>query len=153
MMQSKGIPFAIRFNAFAGKAGLLCAILLFPLVFQKVFAMGPLRTVEWNRLMTFSIFLMALSAACWYRKEKMPFVVTMALFVFLLLAGMELAVRLSLKLFADAGTLHTLSEECNWTYTDSSAYKGHPFIQFTGRPSVTLQGTQAHSGRTPYNNF
>ena len=140
-MNKQNTSFAIRFNDVTGKIGLVIGALLFPFIFENIFAVGPLRAVEWTSLVYFSLALMTVSAAFLYWKGSLPSTVTLIFFTFLLLVGIELTTRLSLKAFADPGTLRELRDQCNWTYLDSSAYTGHPFIQFTGRPSVTLKGT------------
>jgi hypothetical protein len=78
---------------------------------------------------------------------------SLVFFSLLFLILIELTARLSVKIVAGKDTIQTLREECNLTYLDGSAYKGHPFLQFTGNPSIALKGSNALGNLPPYNNF
>ena len=145
--------FSLRFIAFSAQAGLVVGLLLYPFVFEKIFSMGSLRSGEWNSLMTFSITLVALAALLYYFRRRVGSNVALVFFSIVLLISVELTARLSVKIFAGKTTIQSLREQCNLTYMDGSAYKGHPFLQFTGKPSVALQGNQALGNLPPYNNF
>ena len=132
---------------------MVTGLLLLPFVFEKIFAMGALRTGERDSLLTFSLLLIALSALFFFRRQKINATLALVFFSIVLLISVELIARLSVKVFGSSATIKTMREECNWTYLDSSAYAGHPFLQFTGKPAVALKGNKALGNLRPYNNF
>ena len=152
-LQTEKTDFSTRFNSFVGKTGLLTGFLLFPFVFEKIFAMGALRSDEWDGLLIFCFTLLVLSVIIFIRRKNIHTTFSLILFAFLFLISVELIARLSVKIFAGSETIKSLREECNRTYTENIAYTGHPFLQFTGTPSIALKGNKALGNLKPFNNF
>jgi hypothetical protein len=127
------------------------ALLLAPPVFNRAFAMEHLLAREELGLWLLSASLMLVAAyGRWGGRRAQPVWGVVA--CILALTSVELAARLMVKVFFPSQQL-TLSRWGNMSYEDLLAYRGHPFLQFTGTPSVALIGNQALGNLTPFNNF
>lgn len=71
----------------------------------------------------------------------------------LVLTTTELVARLAIRRF-DSHRQAELSRWSDATYNDLLAFQGHPFLQFTGRPSIAPRGRRgAEPPGSPFNNF
>ncbi len=145
--------FTQRFTAFVGKVGVLIGCCLLPFLFKKFFATGTLRPNESHVLWLISFLLISFSSLFIFRKTKIPSSITLLFFTLIIFISFELAFRFSVKIFFSKESKNNLAEECNYTYPDLTAYIGHPFLQFTGRPNVRLKGSKALGDLSPFNNF
>ena len=144
--------FSSRFNAFVAKAGAVAAILLCPLLFQPLFATGALRANEHNGLYIAAAGLFLISGLLYYYRHKGTRF-ALVFFTLLIFLYAEVLVRFSLKVLSSPAKIKSLNEKCNWTYSGTKVYQGHPFFQFTGIPSAKLKGNEALSQKRPFNNF
>jgi hypothetical protein len=153
MENSKEEIFKEKLNKFVAYAGIFVALLLFPKVFAKLFAMGDLRGKEIAWLYVLFIVLLSISIYIFIRRKKINVSRPLIFFGLLLLVGIELIVRCYCHFFIGKERVDLLRQESNWTYPENTAYVGHPFLQFVGRPNTLLHGSKALTGSTPFNNF
>jgi len=145
--------FKKKLAAFTGKAGLIISILLCPPVFAFAFATGNLLDHEKSLLWIFSVLLALLSFYTWKKKNRVSPGKSLLFFSILLLLSLEIIFRLYVHVFYSHDEKAGLTDKCNNTYPENTAYTGHPFLQFTGRPSRVLKGNRALTGVSPFNNF
>jgi len=145
--------FKAKLNKFIAFAGIFVALLILPKVFHKFFAIGDLRDDERQGLYIFFIILLVISFLIFLKRKKINPSTTLIFFSALMLICIELAVRFYCNHFISAEKKQLLHDESNWTYPDATAYVGHPFLQFVGKPNVLLHGSKALEGKTPFNNF
>lgn len=127
------------------------ALLLTPPVFDRVFAMVHLLDRERRGLWLFSAML-SLTGTYGYFAAGRGARVSSALKILLWLIAIELTARGMVKLVFPSQEL-LLSRWGNMSYNDMLAYRGHPFLQFAGTPSVALVGNEALGNLTPFNNL
>ena len=130
---------------------LVIALLFTPPVFDRVFAMVHLLDRERPGLWWFSAVLLLAGGYCRLGGRRTA-LVGATLRILLLLVSVELAARGMVNLVFPSQQL-LLSRWGNMSYNDLLAYRGHPFLQFAGTPSVALIGNQALGDLTPFNNL
>ena len=122
------------------------AIACIPPVTGALFALEPLfgsdRAWLWTLATGFALL------AFFVRRTTRPWLVRLAL-AGVALTACELSARLALQ-FTD-WPRQRLAAYGRVTYPERLAFRGHPFSQFTGRPSVTLHGNEALRGDSPFN--
>lgn len=151
--QTEKKDFSVRFNSFLGKTGICFSILLFPFICGKLFTVGEFVYNESRYLLIASILLLCFSILFLFMKERIRATFSFLFFILLILMFIELVARTSIKLIANSEAKNKLSEQCNWSYPAHTAYVGHPFLQFTGKPSAALKGNEALGDLPPFNNF
>ncbi|MGH3055102.1 MAG: hypothetical protein ACRDL7_09015, partial [Gaiellaceae bacterium] len=127
------------------------ALLLTPPVFNRAFAMGYLLDRERPGLWMLSALLLLAGGYCWIDGKRAAAVWSVSV-VFLAMLSVELVARGMVKIAFPSQEL-LLNHWGNLSYDDLLAYRGHPFLQFTGTPSVALIGNQALGNLTPFNNL
>ena len=135
-----------------GLTGLFLSILLFPPVFSTYLAMAPLFEFQVYQLRIFAVCLFVFSLLLILFRSKFKPALGLLFLSGLLLISLELAVRLGVNIFAPQSKL-TLARLGNRTYPHLMAFRGHPFVQFTGNPSSALIGDKILGNLTPFNNF
>lgn len=144
-----GRPDVVR--TFVAGYAIVIGILLVPPVVNARFAMLRLLDREGPWLWAASAGVILAGLYCRYGRWR-PRPVTLILFGVLLVITLELGVRLAIRHFAPQSQLE-LSRWGNMSYDDLLAYQGHPFVQFTGKPSAALIGNRALGALSPWNNF
>lgn len=134
-----------------GVLGMGEGVLLTPPVFSRVFAMAPLLPGEEVALWWSSGILLAVSALLAARRSSVKPEVVAIFLSGLMLVGIELTARLTVQLVTPSAKVE-LTRLAYRTYPDARAYRGHPFVQFTGNPSVTVIGGRLLGEHTRFNN-
>jgi len=138
---------------FFGACGVLLSLTLFPVIFQRYFAVAYLLPNERSGLWLFFSVMMVCSLALILLKRKIHPRYVMLFFAVLFLVGIEQVTRLYVHYFYDTPTRDQLWKASYVTYPEYAAYQGHPFVAFTGMPSVALQGNEALGGLKAFNNY
>jgi hypothetical protein len=126
-------------------------VLLAPPIFDRAFSMIQLLDRERPWLWAASVGLV--SAGLYGRFGRWRLLaISFVLFNVLILTTVELGARAGIRLFAPQRQLE-LSRWSDTTYNDLFAYQGHPFLQFTGKPSAALKGNRALGNLAPFNNL
>ena len=126
-------------------------VLLAPPIFDRGFSMLHLLDRErgWLWVASAAIVLAGLYGRFGrWRSTAVAFV----LFNLLVLTTVELGARSAVRHFFPQRQPE-LRQWSDMTYGDLFAYQGHPFLQFTGKPSAALRGNQALRNLSSFNNF
>ena len=151
-MSAENIRIHSIIAVFVGCAGILAGVAFIPSIFNRLFSMWPLLPFEVTGLYSLSILLVAVSVFLIASRRRVNESVSLVFFGILLLVGIELAARMFIVFF-DPEVRTRLAIQGNRTYPQYTAYQGHPFLQFIGRPSISLQGNEALGDLTPFNNY
>jgi len=151
-MSAENIRIRSIIAVFVGCSGILAGVAFIPSIFSHLFSMWPLLPSEVTGLYCLSILLVAVSAFLIASRQRVNESVSLVFFGILLLVGIELAARMFIVFF-DPEVRTRLAIQGNRTYPQYTAYQGHPFLQFIGRPSISLQGNEALGDLTPFNNY
>jgi hypothetical protein len=134
-----------------GVLGLLIGMAIVPPIFSRIFAVGALESNESNGLWVFSIGFILLSLALFKwgtaRTEK----VGLVFFSVIILISIELTARFSYNVLAPESTKQRLALAAEKTADEFMAYKGHPFVVFTGVEGVSLVGNQQNETAAKFN--
>jgi hypothetical protein len=151
--EQKKAKFIRQFSRFTGVIGLVTAALLCPFVFDRYLAVSPLLKREYDSLIVFSGIVLAVSLVFLVFRKRMRAGWVLTGFTLFILIQIELAARLVIHYVAPVEKREALGASANRTYLEYTAYKGHPFLVFTGRPSVELQGNESLGKLAAFNNF
>ena len=99
-----------------------------------------------------SLLFIPFSGFMIFKPRVVPGFVSALFFGFLLLVGCEFSSRIFVNLFKP-NLKKEIATYAFRTYPLNQAYIGHPFLQFTGRPSASLIVNEALGGLTPFNNL
>lgn len=145
--------FQRQFFGFVSLIGLITSVLLIPFIFNRYLAVTPLLDREWEALAVFCGIMSGVAAITFLLRRKLPMWWALLYFGLLLLINLELGARLLVHYTISFEKRQALGDAANRTYLDYTAYKGHPFLGFTGRPSVELKGNQNLGNLAAFNNF
>ena len=140
------------FRVQIGLIGIGVSILLTPPIFSSLFAMSALLEIEVVHLWLFSCLLFVCSCFVVMNRSTMKNEVALLFFTLLVLISIELGARLTV-VYVFPEKRSYLTKLANRTYPGFAAYQGHPFLQFTGSPSISLIGNRALGNLSPFNNF
>ncbi len=138
-------------RAIAG-LGIAAALLTTPPLFTRLFAVSFLLRREILGLWILALVLLAISLVLGLRRSPRRLELAAIFFAALLLLGLELAARFAVVGWMPHAKLR-LAQLANRTYPELMAYRGHPFLQFTGNPSVSVIEDRVLGNLTPFNNF
>lgn len=141
-----------RVNRLTGGLGLFIGALLAPPVFSVLFSMAHLSPGNRIGLLAFCLIVLATSGAVLALRHRVRSEWSLLLAAALCLIGIELAARLTIVVFRP-DMKPGLAGLAARTYPEFMAYRGHPFVQFTGNPSVALRGNEQLGGLMPFNNY
>lgn len=133
-------------------AGAATAVLLAPPVFTRHFAMGFLLDGQATALWLASGGLLAASIYLAVSRSPRRLDRAALFFALLVLLGAELGARFYVAHFSPAAQ-DRLAKLAQRTYPELMAYQGHPFLQFTGRPSRVVVGDRVLSDNSAFNNL
>jgi hypothetical protein len=112
--------------------------------------MGELVESETHLLWIVSATLIVTGYMAWIKTFKPEWM--LALISILCIMGVELAARFFINTIFPAQR-PMLAELVNRTYPHLRAYVGHPFLQFTGTPSIAVQGNSSLGELPPFNSM
>lgn len=135
-------PFAERFNLFLGICLVILGILLAPPVFNLLFAVSPLLDGEAGRLTILAGLAIISGSAIILLRSKLNSSIGVFIFGMISLIYMEMGFRLAAHFFMNPGSMHIMSKVSLQTYDTYSAFMGHPFLGYTRRPNVRLDGSE-----------
>jgi len=152
---SKKVPdnFAVKINVLIGIVGVFSSILILPPVFSSFLAVSLLLKSELFGLWLFSGIMLFLSLLIILFRSRVNPNHSFLFFSFNLILALELSVRLYMHFFASSETLLLSSRTANETYPDLAAFRGHPFLQFTGKPLASMKGNELYGNTNEFNNF
>lgn len=134
-----------------GMLGVFLGLMIIPPLFSRIFAVGMLESSETNMLWLFSIGFILLSLALFKwgtaRTEK----VGLVFFSVIILISIELSARFAYNVLAPESTKNRLALAAEKTADEFMAYKGHPFVVFTGVEGVSLVGNQQNETAAKFN--
>ncbi len=142
-----------KMSVFFGVCGLIGSISLLPPIFNRYFAVAPLLENEVSGLWKFFVVICGISLYLILFKKRAKSGFILLFFSVLLLIGVEQFVRLYNHYFADEEKTEKMAKSSYATYPELMAYQGHPFLAFTGMPSVALKGNDALGGLKAFNNY
>ncbi len=145
--------FEYKFIAFIGKIGVVISLFLFPPIFKPLFAVSAFVLSETLELWWFSSLLLLVSLALIFLAKKIKTGYAFLLFVFFLLISFELITRVYVSASYTDQAKEKLGKLANKTYNDFAIYKAHPFVAYTGNPSVNYTEGDQQEKTTPFNNF
>ena len=146
-------PIESKVNALVGRFGLILGILCIPYLFDKFIALSPLFANEVRNLWIFSAVLITISSLLIVMRNRVLPKRSLSYFGGLLYLSLEFLFRIYFNIL---GNHHTVAEliKLNYrTYNTHSAFVGHPFLQFTGRPSIEYEGNEALGNIGAFNKF
>ncbi len=135
-----------------GIAGVLTSLLLSPPAFSRWFAMSFLLAHETKILWLGCGLLLVTSIYVAFNTTKRRLDIAALLFALLMLLALELGARLVVAQTNPDAKLR-LAKLANRTYPELMAYKGHPFLQFTGNPSRTVVEDRVLGELSSFNNL
>lgn len=135
-----------------GIIGLLLSIICVPLIFERGFAISPLSESTRAALWCFFVFLSALSCGIIAKPRAIPEPLILFFFGCLVLVSAEFSARLFINL-AQPQLKKEIAKHVLQTFPENLAFVGHPFLQFTGRPSTAPEGQKPLEIASRYNNF
>lgn len=139
------------FKIFLIYYSLIVGLLLSPPVFDQMFSMVQLLEREKPGLWFLSVCLLALALLIRFGQWK-GIAFLFLVFNGLLTISIELGSRAIINLWPSSRSME-FAHRGNISYKDFQAYRGHPFLQFTGRPSIPSAEKQPFEKRTKFNNF
>lgn len=122
-------------------------LLLIPWIYERYLAMGNLLNHEILPLKKGAGLLVGCGILLFLFRAKMGPRVSMVLFGISLLILTELGFRMFGSVFFNSDTKWTLEKQGLNTYPEYTAYAGHPFLNFTGRPK---RDTKSKDFKNPY---
>ncbi len=146
------VPNMQRVPVAIGTLGALTSLLLAPPVFSRFFAMSFLLASETRTLWLGCGLLLTISLVVVFNRSRQRLNVAALLFAVLVMLIFELGGRLLITQTNPDAKLR-LAKLANRTYPELMAYKGHPFLQFTGNPSRTVVEDQVLGELTSFNNW
>jgi len=130
---------------------LIVGFLLAPPIFNQLFSMIQLLEREKLGLWIFSGFFITVALFIKFgRWKNMGFL--FLVFNGLLIVSMELGSRTIINLLPDHRSIE-FARRGNMSYKDFQAFQGHPFLQFTGIPSLPNTEKRAFINQSKFNNF
>ncbi len=143
----------LKFAKFIALILIITGILLFPPLFYRILSFNDLLLQDVSSLINASIIFVILGITIYLIKKHIRVSVLMFVFSCLLLIWIEFGFRIVVNFAASPDFIKKLNFQSNVTYSESQAFIGSPFLHFTGRSKVQLEGNLALSGYQPYNNF
>jgi hypothetical protein len=147
------IKFGQQFVGMVAGFSLATSCLLCPFVFDRYLAVSPLLEQEEQLLAVFSMLLFSIAVLFFLLRKRLKLGWVLFYFSCLALIQVELASRLMIHYFSSFERREELGIAANRTYLDYTAYKGHPFLVFTGRPAIELTGNNSLGNLSAFNNF
>ena len=135
-----------------GLLGTVASILLSPPVFDALFAMSFLLATERAWLWLSSGVLLTVSIFINLGRSPKRLDRAALFFACLLLLGTELAARFYIVQW-NPEARHRLAQLAHRTYPELMAYRGHPFLQFTGNPSHSVVEDRVLGNLSHFNNL
>lgn len=133
---------------FIGGMALLFGLAIVPWWADMTIALAPPLAADVAPLWAIAIGFIVLGAATIRLRGRR---LTALMLPLLLLTGIEAASRIWLLAFCSQESVNESLAYAYGTYPERSAYVGHPFLQFTGRPRGSLSGIGA-LGTAQFNN-
>lgn len=141
------------FNVFIGIGFIASSLIFVPYIFDGIFSFDGILQIESKYLWSASAGFLLSGILFLILKSLIKGGFAMTAFSILFVVWIELWFRLFVNIIASPQFISELSSQSNITYADQSAYKGSPFIHFTGRSNVELKGSDALRGSAPFNNY
>jgi hypothetical protein len=145
--------FEKKFISFTGKIGIFISLMLIPPVFVELFLVSGFVLNEKSLLWFYSVVLLVLSLALIIFPSNFKVSLSFAFFVLLFFILIELFTRLIVvSLYTDLEK-RELGNFANKTYEEFAKYKGHPFLVYTGNPSMNYMDGDKQKETTVFNNM
>ena len=145
--------FSVKLNIIIGFIGILIGLLLMPPIFSRYISLSPLIGSDEIWLWSFFSFLALMSLLLIFFKKRIKPEIGLLFFSFLLIISLEVGTRIYLGFVANPKLISQLGKLTYWTHPEYSAFVGHPFLQFTGRPAKIYEGNEFLGGLGAFNNF
>ena len=139
------------FRLFLFYYSLMVGLLLAPPIFNRMFSMVYLLEREKPGLWVLSVLVIALGLLVRFgRWKSMGFF--FLVFNGLLVISIELGSRTIINFWPSPRSIE-YARRGNISYNDFQTYRGHPLLQFTGRPFIPNAEKQLFEKRENFNNF
>lgn len=125
--------FSASFNKRIAIAGLITSLLFLPFVFNAILSIGDITAYDKRWLVVIFGVMLVSSLLLYVRREKARKGFSITYTTLLAVLMIEILARLTLNVAASDETYDKFKAQYNATFTEGSAYEGHPFAQFNGK--------------------